>query len=592
MGDDPKIEEDPKGLDSKDDCDEQLDVATQDSEPDPDFDKSSCCMLCSGDLRAMTFFVMCIVSAEVVLMILEASALSKDGEVETAVNISSQYVSFFRTAFSFLNTGILAMLGQVKILESDPPEVQELARRSAGKIVQLGSIVAIIGGTTCWLLIHLTYDDFMTKLANKDQASIDLAKDYVTWVAPGLIANFLNSVFRSFYMQTGAMGLVMADIGLDLVVFTILVLAWVKQESTDELANALGCTNFMVAIFKTIIYLGYGLRPSFSSQYGFFGCSTEGLGPLYNKLGMDIVWQSVATFSTAISTFGLCVMVNQFDNNQVLAISASTCIVSTLSIISAIYGYFITWKGSEYIMTKQFWKFQGLVREGGYATVVMALCIGYLYTGQFGTCVDGMTNDEDKDDVEDHVDSLEGTIMVCAIFKCLQMLYQNVLVSTGSYKQNALATLVCSVLFGCSFAGIGLASDSLWLTFSGGYTLPAILLTTFLGWYTICRIKPRQDKMYIDNGEVPPPFACFTPCAECERKHCTCLLPVLAHVKEEDDMFHPKERCDVELNELGQGEEDQVQETILCQGVLTDEEDKDDAEGTSKKMPKPQTEEM
>ena len=73
-------------------------------------------------------------------------------------------------------------------------------------------------------------------------------------------------------------------------------------------------------------------------------------------------------------------------------------------------------------------------------------------------------------------------------------------------------------------------------------------------------------------------------------QHCTCLLPVLAHVKEEDDMFHPKERCDVELNELGQGEEDQVQETILCQGVLTDEEDKDDAEGTSKKMPK--TEEM
>ena len=86
--------------------------------------------------------------------------------------------------------------------------------------------------------------------------------------------------------------------------------------------------------------------------------------------------------------------------------------------------------------------------------------------------------------------------------------------------------------------------------------------------------------MYIDNGEVPPPFACFTPCAECERKvrthlfcdmlsdrilaqHCTCLLPILAHVKEEDDMFHPKESCDVELNELGQDEEDQVQETIL-----------------------------
>ena len=163
----------------------------------------------------------------------------------------------------------------------------------------------------------------------------------------------------------------------------------------------------------------------------------SGLGPLYNKLGMDIVWQSVATFSTAISTFGLCVMVNQFDNNQVLAVRCSWPILYVfdawltdlskylhcvnvehyfchlrviilgcslqLAYPACCTRYFITWKGSEYIMTKQFWKFQGLVREGGYATVVMALCIGYLYTGQFSTCVDGMTNDEDRDDVRMHL---------------------------------------------------------------------------------------------------------------------------------------------------------------------------------------------
>jgi len=563
MGD-IQLDEDPKGLDSKDESDDQLDPPIEE-EPEQDFDKTSCCMLCSKDLRAMTFFVICIVTAEVALLILEASALAKNGEVETAVNISSQFVSFFRTAFSFLNTGILAMLGQVKILESDPPEVQEVARRSAGKIVQLGTLVALFGGTVCWILIHFTYDDFMIKLANKDQAAIDLAKDYVKWVAPGLIANFLNSVFRSFYMQTGAMGLVMADIALDLVVFTVLVLAWVKQESVDELANALGCTNFMVAIFKTIIYLGYGLRPSFASQYGFFGCSTEGLGPLYNKLGMDIVWQSLATFSTAISTFTLCVMVNQFDNNQVLAISASTCIVNVLGIVSAIYGYFITWKGSEYVMTKQFWKFQGLVREGGYATFVMVCLIGYLYTSQYGTCVNGMTNDDDRDDVEDHVDMLRETIIICAVFNACKLLYQNVLVSTGCYKQNALASVVCSVFFALSFAGIGLAIDSLWLTFTGGYTLPAVLLWIVLSWYTLCRIKPRQDKMYMDSGAVPPPFVCFTPCAEWERKHFTCWEPILAHVEEEDDIFHPKERskeADIELNQLAP-DRDPVQETIL-----------------------------
>ena len=37
----------------------------------------------------MTFFVFCIVAAEVALMILEASALAKDGEVETAVRLNT-----------------------------------------------------------------------------------------------------------------------------------------------------------------------------------------------------------------------------------------------------------------------------------------------------------------------------------------------------------------------------------------------------------------------------------------------------------------------------------------------------------------------
>ena len=176
--------------------------------------------------------------------------------------------------------------------------------------------------------------------------------------------------------------------------------------------------------------------------------------------------------------------------------------------------------------------------------------------------------------------------------------------------QNALATLVCSVLFGCSFAGIGLASDSLWLTFSGGqykanapwvdfdllsvessrvswlagYTLPAILLTTFLGWYTICRCyQPalsdhRTSQFAVQNQTTTGQdvhrqwWSSASICvlyAMCWMRaqganpsflwhiwdnilaqHCTCLLPVLAHVKEEDDVFHPKERCDIELGQV------------------------------------------
>jgi hypothetical protein len=66
-------------------------------------------MLFSRDLITVTLFVFAIVIAEVTLMVMEVSALSSSGEVENAVNISSSYIAFFRVAFSFLNTGTLAI---------------------------------------------------------------------------------------------------------------------------------------------------------------------------------------------------------------------------------------------------------------------------------------------------------------------------------------------------------------------------------------------------------------------------------------------------------------------------------------------------
>ena len=194
--------------------------------------------------------------------------------------------------------------------------------------------------------------------------------------------------------QTGAMGLVMADIALDLVVFTILVSRSMPSEVAERCLKGwvdpgarvgqarvgrrsckctglhkfhgrnfqdhylswvlLQCINGAIAhelvqlrieafLLESIrlLWLLYGrcvaycveLQPQHhqpermqlvkSNEWFCKDLWLSGLGPLYNKLGMDIVWQSLATFSTAISTFGLCVMVNQFDNNQVLAVWCS-----------------------------------------------------------------------------------------------------------------------------------------------------------------------------------------------------------------------------------------------------------------------------
>ena len=77
--------------------------------------------------------------------------------------------------------------------------------------------------------------------------------------------------------------------------FAVLVLAWVKDESTNDISKALGISYLIVAVFKTVIYLGYGLRPSMVNQYKFFGCCNVGLGDLMSMLGTPLLWQTLAT---------------------------------------------------------------------------------------------------------------------------------------------------------------------------------------------------------------------------------------------------------------------------------------------------------
>ena len=43
---------------------------------------------------------------------------------------------------------------------------------------------------------------------------------------------------------------------------------------------------------------------------------------------------------------------------KVLSVSAATCTVGMLSLPAAVYGYFITWKGSEYVLLHRYDKFQ------------------------------------------------------------------------------------------------------------------------------------------------------------------------------------------------------------------------------------------
>ena len=71
--------------------------------------------------------------------------------------------------------------------------------------------------------------------------------------------------------------------------------AWVREADVDDMSNALGCSFFIVAYFKTFIYVGYGLKPDMCAMYKYFSCCNVGIGDLASMLGAPLLWQTLST---------------------------------------------------------------------------------------------------------------------------------------------------------------------------------------------------------------------------------------------------------------------------------------------------------
>ena len=112
--------------------------------------------------------------------------------------------------------------------------------------------------------------------------------------------------------------------------------------------------------------------------------------------------------------------------------------------------------------------------------------------------------DLDRDEVKSYLDDYHAAVIICAVFTSFKLLYSNIFVACGYYKQNALATTAVQVGIALSLGCIGWAADSLPTFYVGAYTLPAIILSIWMAWYIIKRIKPVQDEYFVNvmGGEV------------------------------------------------------------------------------------------
>lgn len=66
---------------------------------------------------------------------------------------------------------------------------------------------------------------------------------------------------------------------------------------------------------------------------------------------------------------------------------------------------------------------------------MLALLAQALYDHERETCVDAISNDQDKAQVMDTLNSFQAAVIVTAIFSALQNIFQSTMLSTGYFKQ-------------------------------------------------------------------------------------------------------------------------------------------------------------
>ena len=147
-----------------------------------------------------------------------------------------------------------------------------------------------------------------------------------------------------------------------------------------------------------------------------------------------------------------------------------------------------------------------------------------VYSQNQPTCVNAVSNDDNKDGIEDSLRDFKPAVIICAVAYAIQMLFQNVLISGAYFKEMAIGTVAIQFGVGLILALIGWQADSLTAVYVGSTTVPAVVLALGFIWYVVRYVKPAQDLQLVQGGHPKPPLICCTACAKVEQCCCPCCF--------------------------------------------------------------------
>merc|ERR1711871_436697 len=105
----------------------------------------------------LTILILFLVIPDIILDIGETSAIGQlPGSIQDTIVGLATLLTVMATAMGFLSTGIVAMVGSVRTANADP-EAQTKADFMTGKILQLGTLFALIIGSLCTMATYMLY---------------------------------------------------------------------------------------------------------------------------------------------------------------------------------------------------------------------------------------------------------------------------------------------------------------------------------------------------------------------------------------------------------------------------------------------------
>jgi len=381
-------------------------------------------------LLILLVLLVLVVLPEALLLIGELGAIGElQSTFQDAVSSASILIQVMYTCFSFLNIGVLALIGATRTQDQDP-EAQALSDFKTGRIFQVGSLIALLGGLIAMGIVFGFYPTFIKDVMGYTDEERSAVQSYINQRAPMLPLRFWCLVAQQVCLQCGYIPVVLGDVFVDAVIGVGMFYMWAdkvddhpKLQHDYTTIDRIGGVFFWTQLIKTAIYAAFFIVKRAKFHLTTFDFPEGTLDK--SKLGWDLCYQWVTSMVTATMLLLTTIFVSRPNDDTLVAYNVISATLGFCNMVPTVMAMFIIFIGSRWLADKQFAMFWGLKLCAMSISIVWSLTfgIGFFFYSR-GSNRKNLTNDENEDHVKCLVDG--GLVTFFAILNILAFALETV----------------------------------------------------------------------------------------------------------------------------------------------------------------------